>query len=73
MTAWRRRQRYAVHHKRVRRWLRQLGLEAIEAKPRLSQPAEGHAIYRYLLRGVLVGRVNPVWSADIPSIRLPAG
>jgi putative transposase len=50
-----------------------MGLEAIDAKPRLSQPAEGHAIYPYLLREVLVGQVNQVWSADMTSIRLAGG
>jgi putative transposase len=42
MTAWLRHQGYAVKHTRVRRLLRTMGLEAIYAKPRLSQPAEGH-------------------------------
>ena len=73
MTAWLRCQGYAVNHKRVARLMRQIGVEAIYPKPRLSQPAEGHAIYPYLLRGVLVGRVNQVWSADITYIRLAAG
>jgi putative transposase len=44
MTAWLRRQGYAVHPKRIRRLLRQRGLEAISPKPRLSQPAAGHQI-----------------------------
>jgi putative transposase len=73
MTAWLRRQGYAVNHKRVGRLMRQMGLEAIYAKPRLSQPAEGHEIYPYLLRGVTVSRVNQVWSADITYIRLQSG
>ncbi len=73
MTAWLRGRGYAVNHKRVRRLLRQMGLEAIYAKPRLSQPAEGHTIYPYLLRGLAVARVNQVWSADITYIRLAAG
>ena len=73
MTAWLRHQGYAVNPKRVGRLLRQMGLEAIYPKPRLSQPAAGQAIYPYLLRGVRVDRVNEVWSADITSIRLQAG
>jgi putative transposase len=73
MTAWRRRQGYAVNRPRVRRLLRQLGLEAIDPKPRLSQPAADHVIYPYLLRGVSVNRVNQVWSTDITYVRLAAG
>ena len=42
-------------------------------KPRLSQPAAGHVIYPYLLRGVTVNRVNQVWSADITYVRLAGG
>jgi putative transposase len=73
MTAWLRSLGYAVNPKRVRRLLRQMGLEAIYAKPRLSQPAAGHTIYPYLLRGVTVDRINHVWSADITYIRLQSG
>jgi putative transposase len=73
MTAWLRQQGYAVNPKHIRRLLRQMGLEAIYPKPRLSQPAAGHAIYPYLLRGVTIGRVNQVWSADITYIRLASG
>ena len=73
MTAWLRRQGDAVHPKHIRRLLRQMGLEAIYPKPRLSQPAAGHTIDPSLLRGVTSGRVNQVWSAAITSIRLAAG
>jgi putative transposase len=73
MTAWLRHQGYAVNPKRVGRLLRQMGLEAIYPRPRLSQPAAGQTIYPYLLRGVRVDRVNEVWSADITYIRLQAG
>jgi putative transposase len=73
MTAWLRRRGSVVNHKRVRRLLRTMGLAAIYPKPRLSQPAEGHTIYPYLLRGVTVDRINQVWSADITYIRLQSG
>lgn len=73
MTAWLRQRGYAVNPKRVGRLMRQMGLEAIYPKRRLSQPAPGHTIYPYLLRGVTVDRVNQVWSADITYIRLQAG
>lgn len=73
MTAWLRSQGYAVNRKRVARLMQMMGLEALYPKPRLSQPAAGHTIYPYLLRGITVDRVDQVWSADITYIRLQAG
>jgi putative transposase len=73
MTAWLRSQGYAVNRKRVTRLMRQMGIEAIYTKPQLSQAAEGHVIYPYLLRGVKIERVNHVWSTDITYIRLQQG
>jgi putative transposase len=72
MTAWLWGLGYAVNSTHVRRLLRQMGLAALDAKPRLSQPAEGQVIYPYLLRGVTVTRLNQVWSTDITDIRLQA-
>ena len=65
MMAWLRNQGYAVNRKRVVRLMRQMGIEALYTKPQLSQAAEGHVIYPYLLRGVQIERVNHVWSTDI--------
>jgi putative transposase len=73
MTAWLNQQGHQVNHKRVQRLLRLMGLEAIYPKPNLSQPAPGHRIYPYLLRGVKVERVNQVWSSDITYVRLVGG
>lgn len=66
-------QGYAVNPKRVRRLLRQMGLEAIYPKPNLSKPAPGHRIYPYRLRDVVITRPNQVWSSDITYIRLRSG
>jgi putative transposase len=66
-------QGYEVNLKRVKRLLRQMGLEAIYAKPRTSVPAPGHRIYPYLLRGLPIVRPNQVWSTDITYIRLRRG
>ena len=73
MTAWLRSRGDAVNHKRVARLLRAMGLEAIDPGRQVSQPATGHAIYPYLLRGVTVNRVNQVWSADMTYVRLVGG
>lgn len=73
MTAWLRQQGYVINHKRVQRLLREMGLVAIYPAPRTSQPAPGHKIYPYLLRGVKIDRVDQVWSADITYVRLLRG
>ena len=73
MTAWLETQGYAVNEKRVRRLLRKIGLEAQYPKPNLSKGKIGNRIYPYLLRGVLIDRVNQVWSTDITYIRLGQG
>ena len=73
MTAWLRREGHRVNHKRIGRLMREMGLETIYARPRLSQPAPGHRIYPYLLRGVRIGRPDQVWSSDITYIRLRDG
>ena len=73
MTWWLVEQGYAVNPKRVRRLMRQMGLEAIYRKPRLSVPGPGHRIYPYRLRGLKIDRPNQVWSSDITYIRLRQG
>ncbi len=73
MTDWLGKQGYGVNVKRVRRLMRQMGLEAIYPKPRLSLPAPGHRIYPYRLRGLKIDRPNQVWSSDITYIRLRQG
>jgi len=73
MTDWLSKQGHVVNLKRVRRLLRQMGLEAIYAKPRLSDPAPGHRIYPYLLRGLAIEKPDVVWATDITYIRLRHG
>lgn len=73
MTAWLRGEGYPVNEKRIRRLLRLMGLEAIYQRPKLSEPAPGHRIYPYLLRGVPVLKPNHVWSTDITYIRMLHG
>src|SRR5207244_4211025 len=62
-----------VNRKRVQRLMQQMGIEAIYPKPRLSDPAPGHRIYPYRLRGLAITRPNQVWSTDITYIRLRSG
>jgi putative transposase len=73
MTAWLKTEGYRVNEKRVRRLLRKMGLEAQYPKPNLSRINKEHRIYPYLLRGIIIKRVNQVWSTDITYIRLKQG
>ena len=75
MTAWLRRQGHDVNIKRVRRLLRQMGLEAIypRQKRHLSVSDKSHKIYPYLLRGIAIDHPDQVWSADITYIRMYRG
>ena len=66
-------QGHEVNRKRVQRLMRVMGLEAIYPKPKLSLAGRGHKVYPYLLRDVMVERVNQVWSADITYVPLPSG
>jgi len=73
MTAHLRRQGYAINHKRVRRLMRAMGLQAIYPKPRTSVAAKGHKVYPYLLRKRRITRPNQVWSADITYVPMLRG
>ena len=65
MTVVLRQQGYPVNRKRVQRLMRQLGIEAIYPKPRLSQRHPDHQVFPYLLRGVSIEQANQVWCTDI--------
>jgi putative transposase len=73
MTAWLQTQGHHVNRKRVQRLMRLMGIEAIYQRPRTSRPAPEHRIYPYLLRGLMIERVNQVWAADITYIPMAHG
>ncbi len=64
---------HQVNPKRVRRLLRQMGLEAFYPKPRLSIPDPVAGRYPYLLKGLKITRPDQVWCADITYVGLPDG
>src|SRR4051794_34685045 len=53
--------------------MRRMGLEALYRRPNTSKPADGHKIYPYLLRGLVVDRPNQVWAMDITYIPMARG
>lgn len=73
MTAALRQQGYTVNGKRVRRLMRQMGLQAITVRKRPATSTPGHRIYPYLLRNVAIERPNHVWCADITYVPMPLG
>lgn len=64
---------HRVGPKRVRRVMRELGLQAIYPRRDLSRRAPENPVHPYLLRGVAVERPNQVWSSDITYIRMRRG
>ena len=64
---------FPIDRKRVRRLMRQMGIEALGPKPRTTKPAPGHKIYPYLLRDLTIERPNQVWAADITYIPIGRG
>lgn len=73
MTAHLLRKGYKVNRKRVRRLMRQMGIEAIYPKRRTSVRNPEHRIYPYLLRNMKVTGPNHVWSSDITYIPMVHG
>ena len=59
--------------KAVSRYYGIMAIEAIYPKMNLSKSNQAHKIYPYLLKGVLITKVNQVWSTDITYIRMSQG
>ena len=64
---------HGVNAKGPKRLLRTMGLEAVYQKPNTSRRNPEHKVYPYLLRGLVTGRCDQVWSTDITYIRLASG
>jgi putative transposase len=63
----------AVGREVVATLMRRMGIEALYRRPNTSEPAAGHKIYAYLLRGLKIGRPNQVWAMDITYIPMARG
>jgi putative transposase len=73
MTAHVRRLGLPIHHTRVQRLRRTMGLQAIDPKPRTRTAANDHTIDPSLLGAVAMSRAHQVWSADSTYVRLSKG
>jgi putative transposase len=73
MKIWLAEQGQLVNHKRIRRLMQFMGIEAIYPKPKLSQRNDDHKIYPYLLRNLAIDRSDQVWASDITYIRMRRG
>ena len=64
---------YDTGRKRVRKYYRIMGIEAVYPKMNLSRRNQAHKVYPYLLNDYEIKCPNQVWSADITYIRLRQG
>ncbi len=62
-----------VGRKRIRRLMRQMGIEALYRKPNTSRRHPAHPVYPYLLRNLSIDRPNHVWATDITYIPMRRG
>jgi putative transposase len=62
-----------INHKRVQRYMREMGITGVCPKLNLSKRAAQHRIYPYLLHGVTATAPNHIWGSDSTSIRLRTG
>ena len=64
---------YEVGRRHVGTLMRRMGIEALYRRPRTTQPAPGHAIHPYRLRGLTIDRPNQVWALDITYLPMKRG
>src|SRR5262249_10912278 len=67
------RQGSRVNRKKIRRFMREMGLCSVAPRPRTTQRTPGHKVFPYLLRGLDIVRPNQVWSCDITYVPLRSG
>jgi putative transposase len=53
--------------------MRIMGIRGVAPGPDTSKPHPENKIYPYLLRGLLIDKVNQVWSTDITYIPMTKG
>ncbi|WP_422120685.1 IS3 family transposase [Koleobacter methoxysyntrophicus] len=73
ITAMLKRYGYEINRKRVRRYMREMGIYGICPGPNLSKRNKQHHTYPYLLRNLPIERPNQVFGIDITYIRMKHG
>jgi putative transposase len=68
-----RREGYSISDPTVRKYMTEMGLQAVYPGPNLSKRAHDSLIYPYLLRGIDIVRPDQVWGTDITYIRMNKG
>jgi len=68
-----RREGVLINRKAVQGHMREMGIAGITPGPNLSRRAQGHRLFPYLLRDLVIERPNQVWGIDITYIRLLGG
>lgn len=64
---------HEINHKKVKRLMRQMGLQSLLPKPRTSIPNKESTVHPYLLKDLTLTHANQVWGIDITYLRLPLG
>ncbi len=64
---------YTVNEKRVRRLLREMGIQAIYPQRKLTKLGQAEYVHPYLLKGLKIDHANQVWSTDITYIPMRHG
>jgi len=68
-----RREEMLISDPTVRKYMKEIGLQAIYPGPNLSKRTQDSLIYPYLLRDLDIDHPNHVWGTDITFIRLRQG
>ncbi len=64
---------FKIGRHKVRRLMREMGLQAIYPKKRFTAKNQEHKVYPYLLRDMEIDKVDQVWVSDITYIPLRHG
>lgn len=62
-----------VNHKRIAKYMQEMGIQAIFPGPNTSKQGKQHPAFPYLLRGVTASYSNHIWGTDITYIRMRNG
>jgi len=64
---------FCINRKAVQRHMQAMGITVIYPGPNLSKRNQQHRVYPYLLRNLVINRIDQVWQTDVTYIRLHSG